>query len=189
MKNIPRKDSGQATTRGFTLIELIVAVGLFASVMTIAAGAYLTIIRLNQQAQAIATGIDNVSFALESMTRNIRSGSDYGCGITSGTDCPYPSGDTSFTFKDVYADSTTYSLGSGVIQETINGGSAINLTDPSVNITSLKFYVSGTRSYSASGDILQPYVTIAISGTVPAGPGQTRSFTVESSAAWRGSNI
>lgn len=172
---------------GFTLVELIVAVGLFASVMTIAAGAYLTIIRLNQQAQAIATGIDNVSFALESMTRNIRSGSGYGCGTTSGTDCS--SGGTSFIFKDVYANSIIYSLGSGGIQKTINGGSAMNLTDPFVNITALTFYVSGTQSHTTSGDILQPYVTIVVAGTVPAGPGKTRSFTVESSAAWRGSNI
>jgi hypothetical protein len=164
--------------------------------MTIAAGAYLTIIRLNQQAQAIATGIDNVSFALESMTRNIRSGSDYGC-PTQGTDC-YPIPGTTFEFKDVYGDTITYSCsdcgqpGGGVIQESTDGGITwINITDPSVNITSLKFYVSGTQPYNppTSIDILQPYVTIVVSGTVPAGPGQTRSFTVESSAAWRGSNI
>lgn len=187
MRNIPQKDSGQARTRGFTLIELIVAIGLFASVMTIAAGAYLTIIRVNQQAQAIATGINNVSFAFESMTRNIRSGSDYGC-VTSFTDCPL--GGASFIFKDVYGVSTIYSRGSGVIQETINGGSAIDLTDPSVNITALTFYVSGTKSETQVDTThSQPYVTIVVSGTVPAGPGQTQSFTVESSAVWRGSNI
>lgn len=181
MKNNP--------TQGFTLIELIVAIGLFASVMAIAAGAYLTIIRLNQQAQAIATGIDNVSFALDSMTRNIRSGSSYGC-PTQGTDCYYPVGGTTFAFNDIYGDPTAYSLGSGVIQETVNGGSPINLTDPAVNITALTFYVSGTKS-ETQGDSThsQPYVVITVSGTVPAGPGKTQNFSVESSAAWRGSDL
>ncbi|MHB8710122.1 MAG: PilW family protein [Minisyncoccota bacterium] len=174
-------------SKGFTLIELMVAIGLFATVMTIAAGAYLTIIHANQQAQAIASGIDNVSFALDSMTRSIRSGSTYGC-PTQGKDC-YPTPGPTFAFKDVYGTPITYTFDSSSrsIQEMKNNdGVWITLTDPSVHITSLEFYVSGTQSYSTSGDILQPYVTIVVSGF--AGPVNTKSFTVESSAAWRGSD-
>ena len=62
---------------GYTLVELIVAVGLFALVMLLAAGAYLMMIGVNRQAQGIATGIDNLSFALETMTRSIRTGTNY----------------------------------------------------------------------------------------------------------------
>ena len=41
--------------RGFTLIEMIVAVGLFAMVAMIASGAYLIMISANREAQAITT--------------------------------------------------------------------------------------------------------------------------------------
>lgn len=176
-------------TDGFTLIELMVAIGLFASIMTIAATAYLVMIHVNQQAQAIATEIDNISFALESMTRNIRSGSAYGCGSTAGNNCPYPNGGNEFTFTDANGNSITYSLASGSIQEE-KGTTLVNLTDPSVTISSLVFYVSGVNSYLTNGDTTQPYVTIIVSGTVPSGPGSApQSFTIESSAAWRGSDI
>ena len=176
---------------GFTLIELMVAIGLFASIMTIAASAYLTMIHVNQQAQAISTGIDNVSFALESMTRNIRSGSAYGC-PTAGSNCTYQNGGgNKFTFTDANGHAITYKFASGSIQEQKGTSSAwISLTDPSVTITSLVFYVSGVGSYSATGDIQQPYVTIIVSGSVPSSPGRApQPFTVESSAAWRGSDI
>ena len=178
-------------TYGFTLIELMVAIGLFASIMTIAASAYLTMIHVSQQAQAISTGIDNVSFALESMTRDIRSGSAYGCGQTSGTNCPYPNGENEFTFTDANGNAITYKLASGSIQEQKGiSPTWVSLTDPSVTITSLVFYVSGVGSYSTTGDTQQPYVTIIVSGSVPSSPGRApQPFTVESSAAWRGSDI
>ena len=67
-------------TRGYTLIELIVAVGLFSFVMTLVSGAYFLMIGINRQAQSIATGINNLSFALETMSRTIRTGYDYDCG-------------------------------------------------------------------------------------------------------------
>ncbi len=177
-------------TYGFTLIELMVAIGLFASIMTIAASAYLTMIRVSQQAQAISTGIDNVSFALESMTRDIRSGSAYGCGQT--PNCPYWSGGSGeFTFTDANGNAITYKLASGSIQEQKGiSPTWVSLTDPSVTITSLVFYVSGVGSYSTTGDTQQPYVTIIVSGSVPSSPGRApQPFTVESSAAWRGSDI
>ncbi len=181
------------TSKGFTLIELMVAIGLFASIMAIAAGAYLTMIHVDQQAQAIATGIDNVSFALGSMTRNIRSGSEY-CGGRQTLCGSQPS--NTFTFTDETNNTIEYAFNppsgttGGSIQETINGGLPILLTAPSVNITRLDFYSSGVESYSWSGDINQPYVEIIVSGTVSAGPGSApQSFSVESSAAWRGSDI
>ena len=58
--------------RGYTLIELMVAVGLFAIVMMLASGAYLVMIGVSRQTQGIATGVDNLAFALETMTRITR---------------------------------------------------------------------------------------------------------------------
>ena len=92
------------TTRGYTLIELIVAVGLFAFVMTLVSGAYFLMIGLNRQAQGIATGINNLSFALETMSRTIRTGYDYDCGGLG--DCP--TGATNFSFISATGDTIAY---------------------------------------------------------------------------------
>lgn len=66
-------------TRGFTLIEMIVALGVFALVITIAIGALLSLIATNQRLQAEQSVMTNLAFALDSMTREIRTGYNYVC--------------------------------------------------------------------------------------------------------------
>lgn len=177
-------------SRGYTLIELVVAVGLFALVMTLASGAYLLMIDLNRQSQGIATGVNSLSFALETMTRSIRTGSSYSCGAFGG-DCA--GGEESFTFKDMNGANITYSRGLqsvdssvGAIVKTDTNNGAVTFTDPSIHISSLKFYVAGTTQ----GDDYQPYVTIIVSGTVSSGPRNApQSFTIETGAAMRGIDL
>jgi len=64
---------------GFTLIEMIVSVAIFSVVATITVGALLILIGTNQQLQAEQTVMTNLSFALDSMTREIRTGTNYYC--------------------------------------------------------------------------------------------------------------
>ena len=181
-------------SRGYTLIELVVAVGLFALVMTLASGAYLLMIDLNRQAQGIATGINSLSFSLETMTRSIRTGTSYNCGNGANYmgDCTYPNGGSNFTFTDADGTSVTYARGFQSLDGSVGaitkkvGNDTVTFTDPSVNISSLKFYVSGTTQ----GDDYQPYVTIVVSGTVSSGPRKApQSFTIETGAAMRGIDL
>lgn len=178
--------------RGYTLIELIVAVGLFAIIMLIASGAYLVMIGLNRQAQGISTGIDNLAFALETMTRKIRTGTAYDC--NSLGDC---TAGASFTFLPAgggaaitYARGTQVGPGGQTVGTLTENGSTV-LTDPSVNITALSFYASGTRnSGNPPNDYRQPYVTIIVTGEVYPGPGRPpQSFTVQTGAAMRGTDL
>ena len=170
--------------RGYTLIELIVAVGLFALIMTLAAGAYLVMIGVARQTQAVSIGINNLAFALETMTRTIRTGTNYACGTGSWpSDCP--SGGTSFSVRSSAGVGTSYTRWGdpGVIYQ--NG---IPLTDPSVDVTSLTFYAYNTAK--PTGDnYRQPRVIILVSGTVSSGPGKTIPFSVETQATMRGSDI
>lgn len=168
--------------RGYTLIELVVSVGLFALVMTLAAGAYLLMIDLNRQTQGIATGIDSLSFALETMTRGIRTGTEYNCGAFGG-DCP--SGSSRFSFEDSSGRNVIFDKqGTAIIKD-----DSIPLTDASLTITALTFYVTGTGSI-AEGDYLQPYVTIVVSGTVSSGPRRSpQPFTIQTSATMRGIDL
>ena len=64
---------------GFTLIEMIVSLALFSVVVTISVGALLVLIASNQRFQNEQSVMTNLSFALDSMTREIRTGTNYYC--------------------------------------------------------------------------------------------------------------
>ena len=169
---------------GYTLVELIVAIGLFSLVMLLASSSYLLMIGINRQTQGITTGINNLSFALSTMTRSIRTGTDYNC--ASSGDCVF--GGTLFTFTDENGKSVTYTRG---IQQGSNGqfGTITRndqiITDSSVNIKSLIFYTFGTNPDDAN----QPHVIIIVSGEVSYAAGKVEEFTVETGATMRGSDL
>lgn len=66
--------------KGFSLVEMIVSLGIFALVSVVALGAFIKIIDANKKAQALKTAINNLNFTLESMSREMRVGTDYYCG-------------------------------------------------------------------------------------------------------------
>jgi len=69
----------QNLNQGFTLIEMIVSLGIFSIVVTTAVGAMLVLISTNQQLQSEQNVMTNLSFALDTMTREIRTGYNYYC--------------------------------------------------------------------------------------------------------------
>lgn len=84
--------------KGFTLIEILVSVAIFAVVMVIALGALLSISVSDRKAEAIKSVVNNLNFALDSMSRAIRTGQNYHCDVTvsappvtSALDCPVAS--------------------------------------------------------------------------------------------------
>jgi len=80
--------------KGFSLIEMIVSLGIFALVSTMAIGALLMMIATNRQLQAEQSVMSNLSFALDSMTREIRTGYAYFCGNVSNKNAPADGGST-----------------------------------------------------------------------------------------------
>lgn len=75
-KNIKNK---KQKTKGFTLIEMIVSLGLFSVVIVVAVGALLTMVNADKQLQSEQSIMSNLSFALDSMTREIRTGINFYC--------------------------------------------------------------------------------------------------------------
>ena len=70
--------------KGFTLVEMMVAIAVFSVVMVTAMGALLNVIDANNKARAIKTAINNISFALEGITKDMRMGSEYSCSNNGG---------------------------------------------------------------------------------------------------------
>ena len=64
---------------GFTLLEMIVALGIFMIVAVVAVGALVRITGLNRQAQTLQNSMNNLTFGLESMSREMRVGSSFDC--------------------------------------------------------------------------------------------------------------
>jgi prepilin-type N-terminal cleavage/methylation domain-containing protein len=63
--------------KGFTLIEMMVSLAIFSVVAVVALGALVRIMVANQKAQSLHDAMTNISFALESMSRDLRMGINY----------------------------------------------------------------------------------------------------------------
>ena len=176
---------------GFTLIELIVAVGVFTVIATLAVGSLLVMIDAEEKVFNVQTNQDNVRFVLEAMGRSIRTGIFYnkafagypnqcttGQHITPpGTDC------FEFLAADIDADGDDdhvvyrrdsgagcgvgYPAGSGCIVREINPGTAeqsiLPMTSPEVDISQLSFYINGNEDF----DERHPRVTIVLRAETP----------------------
>ena len=161
------------TNKGFTLVELIVSLGLFIIVITISTGTLLSLSDMSRKVQSTRVAIDNLNLALESMSKEIRVGISYYCNpfpaltapinfTTSSqiNDCGL--GGTSVAFLAQDGSTTVYRINGAVIERSRDGGSTFSsVTSSEINITRLNFYVIGT----GNADIRQPRVIIVITGT------------------------
>lgn len=95
--------------RGFTLIEVMVAVSIFTIAVTIGTAAVLNTNAIYRKASATRALLDNLGFVMEDMSRNLRLGNTYNCGfigddklVSSPKDCvDKVSGDWAIAFEGV----------------------------------------------------------------------------------------
>ncbi|MBU2104033.1 type II secretion system GspH family protein [Patescibacteria group bacterium] len=175
--------STNKTQRGYTLLEMIVSLGIFSLVMVVVTGAYLTLISLDRQARGNNQLVSSLSFAVESMARNMRTGTGYMCNGSSVV--PNCDGGTSITFVDSQGQTITYFKRSdGTIGQCTGACSesrAVSLTDPLITIQSLTFYVRGV----GTADIVQPQVIFVIKGSMKTDTNKTTDFTIQTGATQR----
>ncbi len=187
IRNKKNNISTENLTKGFTLVELMVSLSIFVLAMVLVVGAVLSVLDINNRAQSQKTAMDNLNFALESMSRTIRFGTNYHCGIfpplTAPNDCASGSYSLSLSTTTTSASLVTYGLLNGSLTESINGGTAYAITSPEVTIQSLVFRVFG----SAPGDTFQPEVIITVSGISGSAnkPKTQSSFRLETTVSQR----
>jgi type II secretory pathway pseudopilin PulG len=174
----------------------MVATAVFSIVMVVAMGALINVIDANQKAQTIKTAINNVNFALESISKDMRVGTNYDCLDEGGftTDC-LSTGNPGVHYisskKDeagvnipidyLFVASTTTSVGK--IQRRLGTEEPQDITSPEVNITSMKFYV--VKGTNDDGDKLQPRVVITLSGTAGIREKTKTDFDLQTSVSQR----
>jgi len=73
-----------SSRKGFTIVEMIVAFGIFSVIMAVSVGSLASLLEANHKARALKTVVNNLHFAFENISRNVRTGSLYHCDITEG---------------------------------------------------------------------------------------------------------
>lgn len=182
-KKINKKDNA-----GFTLVEMIVAIGLFSLIASMSLGAVLTIFDANRRSENSKTVVDNLNFSIEDMTRTIRFGYDYDCGPQGGdSNCSAGADTINLTFQ---GDTVVYKKCGSQIKKSTDGETNCNdsdmktITSPDTFIQNLNFYVLGVGT---SGDerYKQPYVIAVIKGYVGPRPSLQSSFFIETMMSQR----
>ena len=177
--------------RGFTIIETMIAVSLFLVIIMVGMTSLLNSTMLQRKSQDMRSIMDSLSFIMEDMSRNLRTGYDYHCiddgdiTATNPHDCVYGTG---ISFKSTSGDQWVYMVyPDGSIQKSVSGGAVgtfVMLTLPEVKIDSVSgFSVSG--ALPPAGDTQQPFVTIRLVGTITSENNLITPFSLQTSVSQR----
>jgi prepilin-type N-terminal cleavage/methylation domain-containing protein len=154
--------------KGFTLVELIIAISLFTIIAFFSIGAVLSIFDANRKARSSKTIVDNLNLSLESMVRTIRFGTNYHCGGSGDLSVPNDCSSGDVSFSVTFYDDTlgrdvivTYSIDTdGSLINRQYDGEGSSITSPEAKIEYLRFYVFN----SEDNGVNQPYVIAVIKG-------------------------
>jgi len=152
---------------GFTLIEMIVAVAIFASASVFVLSSLMNILAVQKKVESMRVVSDGFSFGLETMMREIRTGKNY----------TYTAPATYNDFSFMPAGGTnqlTYALDavSHTVKRDDGGGAGPkDMTPLSVTVDDLRFVVHSLASNAAKANGL---ITIIINGH--SGSGDTISY-------------
>lgn len=195
-----RSTHNQSHHSGFSLIEVLVSLSIFTVVMTIGVGSLMALIAANAQARNTQAVMTNLSYALDSMTREIRTGSDYYCASnsnslprsganvrnceTGGDALSFNEGGQSLT-EDASSRRIAFRVEDGVLQRRLGNGDGdgnaneatdwIPVTSPNIDITTFRFVVTGTQK----GEGEAPTVSIYMEGTAGADEETRSAFNIQ----------
>lgn len=189
------------TKKGFSLVEMLVAIAIFMSIMVIAVSSLLSIIDANRKAQTIKSTIDSVTFAIEDISRNMRSGTDYMCMLQDGSFSKVCSlsGSSAIQYTDNTNTIVTYRFNGtianpvptspGIITRKIGSLAVEDIIsqDTGINITNMKFYVIGSENETNPNMSLrtQPRVIVTASGLITLKGGGSTTFNLQTNISQR----
>lgn len=199
--------------RGFTLVEIIVATGIFTVVVTVAIGALTQLNKTSREARAMRVIMDNANSAIDSMARTIRMGVRFDGACDAACNCagadmntvgntslidpanPGVTGNTCLRFYGPTGANGSmedvryhYNSSNKSVERSILGGPWQDMTAPELQISDMRFYVNGTTLGETllQGD--QPVVTMLMRGTAKVSA-TSRNFTIQTTITPRTPNL
>lgn len=162
---------------GFTLLEMLISIGIFSVVVIATIGITLSVTQAQIKAANVQVIQDNIRFSLELMTKEMRTGTDFV--ITSICNTTVPGAEVSFTGNSgdraYFLDSSTDTI-MRLKQKITSAGDCLlasALTSEEIAVNDLGFWLTGHAIGPTDG---QPKVTITMSLT-----SKSPKFQLESS--------
>lgn len=168
--------------KGFTLIELIIAIALFSILVGIAAGGFTSALRTQRQVAALISAQSNASLTLEQMARELRTGYLFCHDVSGNPTCTCTGGagpnstlacDNFIDFHNSETADVNYELTNGALERSENGGALQPITAANVSVQYLTFRLFG----SAEGDHWNPRITVSM-GVAPSSTDPAVSNTI-----------
>jgi prepilin-type N-terminal cleavage/methylation domain-containing protein len=185
---------------GFTLVEMMVAIAVFSIVMVVAMSALINVIDANNKARSIKTAINNISFALEGISKDMRMGEEYACGndvsnlsgncLDGGSAIKYRSqrayldtttGKNSFAYYK-FSGTQLYECLEKELNDNCNGVTAVfsPVTSSEVTLKKVIFYILGVGEAGK-----QPRMIMTISGEAGTKEKIKTTFDLQTSVSQR----
>lgn len=176
MNYVSKKNRFLNSWNGFTLLEMLISIGIFSVVVIATIGITLSVTQAQIKAANIQVIQDNIRFSLELMTKEMRTGTNF---VISGYCTLVPDAEISFEGNSgnraYFLDSSTNTIMR--LKQKIASASdclvASALTSEEISVDNLKFLLSGQAIGPTDG---QPKITITISLT-----SKSPKFQLESS--------
>ncbi len=146
------KKEGIQKSQGFTIIEMLVSTTIFLIVLTITTSLFLVNVRTQRYLLASVNASENISYAIEVMGREIRTGKNFSLN------------NNSLSFLNTKNETVKYSLINDRVKREVGGQSEF-LTSEDIEVMDLNFIVSG----NSASDSLQTRVTILLKVKTKAG--------------------
>jgi len=195
MKNIPNK------SKGYTIIETMISVAIFLVIVEFGMGSLLGASSLHKKSQDMRSILDSLSFIIDDISRNVRTGFKYQCfrKNTDATLSPATLGNPrscvdgwAIAFESdagntsTLTDQVVYYIASGKIWKSTDGAQNFTtLTADEISIDTVSgFSVLGAESPSGSTNRQQPLIVIRFAGSITY-KNVVTPFYIETSASQR----
>ncbi|MFH1161909.1 MAG: type II secretion system protein [Candidatus Jorgensenbacteria bacterium] len=165
---------------GFTVVELLVAMSIFAIFLSIAFGVFVQAVKGQRELTRFMAVQNNAGLVLEQMMREMRTGYWFCDGTENGA-APCETSGNSLTFKNHEGEMVRYRLDSEKVGRQVVGvdDDPVPLTSSVVRISNLQFLVT-----QQGNPCVPPRITVAMQAGL-AGAGNVAPVNLETSVSSR----
>jgi prepilin-type N-terminal cleavage/methylation domain-containing protein len=181
-----------APRAGFTLLELVVVLGVFAVLVTTLTGAFVSTVRVERRTFASQETLSSTRYAIELMARAIRQAQPDSVAIV--TTRPGCAATSCLTFRRpnneeveyVHCQTVTASCpATGRLFQRVGAGNLVPLTPAGIDVQAASFTLLGE---APAPDTVQPRVTVSLS-VAPTTPAGLTTLNVQTTISLRNAQL